>query len=153
MPHTQFFKTDCIVHYRIEIEGDTLSALELGENLSEIDRIKKQVLFNEQHPRNIHQNQLIDALENLGFEKAKVEQAELAKIQSIFSLKQVDSIEPSYCGAVFRDVLVFYLNNQITGIAKLCFSCGHHVIVGTALNTKYFGQQGDYENLYNILNL
>lgn len=153
MEHAQFFKTDSIIHYRIEIEGETLSALEFGENLSENDQLKKQVLFDEQHPINIKQTQFIDALENLGFVKTNIEHSEIVQIQSIFSLKKVTSIEPAYCGAIFRDVLVFYLNKQISGIAKLCFSCGHHVIVGTSLDRGNFGQDGDYQVLYKLLNL
>jgi len=90
-------------------------------------------------------------LVEMGFSKHTLSTSHLTQVQSIFSLKEIQLIEPSYCGAVFRDVLVFYKNNEITGLAKLCFSCGHHVMVGTTINTMYFGQGGDYELLMRLL--
>jgi len=151
MQYTHFFKTDAIEHFRIDIDGEALSNLEFRDDLSDTDQLKKQILFDDQQPVNIKENHFIDSLESLGFIKNKINQSKLEKIQSIFKLKEVASIEPAYCGAVYRDILVFYLNDQIIGMAKLCFSCGHHVIVGTTLNTNTFGQQEDYQTLHNLL--
>lgn len=148
-----FFKADAINHYRIEIEGDALEVLERSEHQSKEVELKRRIIFDEDHPLSILDCKFIDQLEAMGFTKHRLSSFQLTQVQSIFRLKQIQSIEPSYCGAVFRDVLVFYMNDQITGIAKLCFSCGHHVITGTTLNTASFGQQLDYKLLMKLLKI
>jgi len=153
MESDYFFKAGAIEHYRIEIDGEALSSLELAEEQSEKAQLKKQIIFNEDYPQSIQDNQFILDLEGMGFVKQILTATQLTEIQSIFTFKEVQSIEPSYCGAVFRDVLVFYLDQQITGIVKLCFSCGHHVILGTSLNTTNFGKAGDYALLKKLLNV
>jgi len=151
MQPNYFFEIDAIDHYRIKIENDALETLEHNRHLSKKEALKRQIIFDEDHPLSILDSQFIVQLEGLGFLKQALTPSQLVQVQAIFSLEQVKLIEPSYCGAVFRDVLVFYKNVQITGMAKLCFSCGHHIIVGTPLSTAYFGQQGDYELLKRLL--
>jgi hypothetical protein len=56
------------------------------------------------------------------------------------------------CIAIYRDILVFRNHGKICGIAKVCFKCGIHVIVGTESKTDEFGQAGDYNKLNQLLN-
>ncbi len=151
MKHKYFFKADAVHHYQIKIDGEVLHKLEFDEHASERELLKRQIIFDEQHPSSIREDDFIEQLPHLGFVKRVISESQLSAIQAIFKLKEINAIEPSYCGAVFRDVLVFYDDQKITGLAKLCFSCQHHVIVGTDLNTTYFGQQGDYHLLQKLL--
>jgi len=148
-----FFQFDELYHYRIEIDAEALEALEFKKRKTTVEQLCCTVLFDELHPKDIFDIAFIESLEKLNFKKNKVVKNEFEIINSIFSVKKVETIQPTYCGAVFRDILVFYEKQHITGLAKLCFSCGHHVIVGTDDDTTFFGQQGDYAILYKLLNV
>jgi len=51
----------------------------------------------------------------------------------------------------FRDILVFYKNEKISGITKICFGCNESVLIGTKYNADTFGQCGVYSKLKSFL--
>lgn len=56
------------------------------------------------------------------------------------------------CKPVYRDILVFYLNDKVIGVAKICFTCDQFIFRGAQGETDFFGYFGEFPKLIKILN-
>ena len=149
-----FFDFDEIDYYSInEIENDSISDLtEIydNENKSKIGKLKFDIVLGK-IPKNIQDSNFIKKLHELGFTKINVSKAKHSKINQIFSEKEAIERIDAACIPAYRDILIFRKKNKNIGIAKICFGCMKKMIVGTTANTFDFGQDGDFENLENLL--
>jgi hypothetical protein len=146
----KFFDYDEIYHYNNNIEEKKLGELNDNQSKSELDSIKRGVVLGN-IPKDMSDLAFVDQLEKIGYTKRDVDKSKFAAIDNIFAEKSVDEMVWADCKHVYRDVLVFKKNNKIIGVAKVCFSCRAHLILGTTANTENFGQNGDYEKLEKIL--
>ena len=132
-----YFDFDKILHYKIE-EIDIKKEPEIGK-----------ILY-ERYPSGLNDSKFLNNLDSM--ELSVVDSSHFSKIRNIFKEKSCSSIIEKSCIPVYRDILVFYKNNEIIGIAKICFDCNVQHIIGTKEDTSYFGQCGDYDLLNEILN-
>jgi hypothetical protein len=93
----------------------------------------------------------IDKLEAMGYTRNKIDESKFQAIDEIFTEKRVDEIFATACIQVYRDIFVFKKGNKVVGVAKVCFGCWGHHIVGTKSNTSAFGQNGDFDRLYKLI--
>lgn len=146
----KFFIYDEIIHYSIDFHGSKLQALSENQHLSVIDSLKLSVISG-YIPKDNQDLNFIDKLEEIGYTKKTVDKSEFEAIDNIFSEKKVKEGITTACIPIFRDILLFKMQNKVIGTAKICFECMQHHITGTIANTNDFGQDGDYERLLRIL--
>ncbi|MCU7615714.1 hypothetical protein NZ698_00770 [Chryseobacterium sp. PBS4-4] len=143
-----FFNYDEIDHYKIEI--DDADDLYFDQNISSIDQLKYKVIY-QNTPENIDDLDFLNFLNEIGYLKQKINSTDFNNIDNIFIEKPEEEMMTAGCIAIFRDILVFKKNNEVTGVAKICFSCHKYQIVGTETNTDNFGSNNDYSQLADIL--
>ena len=56
------------------------------------------------------------------------------------------------CAPEYRDILVFRKNNEISGIAKICLSCGQLYFISSKkeIQTENFGIEEEYKSLERV---
>jgi len=156
--NTYYFQFDSVTHYQINMEETALEALEHNKTPSEDEELLQNILFKNVPPpapktlKDLNEISFIKKLIRLGFKKEMLKAQHFAAINEIFKERSNQDIEEPFCGVVYRDILVFHKLNKITGIAKLCFSCGHHHIIGTKKNTTNFSTSGTLKKLKLLLN-
>jgi len=153
-----YFQFDSVTHYQLNMDETALEELELNKTPTEEEELLQSVLFKNHPPptpktlKNLNEVSFIKKLVQLGFKKEVLKAQHFAAINEIFKEHSKENIEEPFCGLVYRDILVFHKLNKITGIVKLCFSCGHHHIIGTKKNTVNFGQSSTFKKLQQLLN-
>jgi len=146
-----YFEFDELIHYCININEAALEELEFKKEPTGLELLLQDILFKNHPPKNLSDIKFIESLEELGFIKKIVETQNFAAINDLFKVHNNKNIDEPYCGAVYRDVLIFYNQSKIIGIAKLCFSCGHFHIVGTEKDTSNFSSLGALKKLHELL--
>ena len=61
--------------------------------------------------------------------------------------------QTQFCRGVQDLILIFYNNDKIVGISKICFGCRQSYIIGTDKDDSDFGQCGGFENLEAMLSI
>lgn len=108
--------------------------------------------YSDETPATITDTAFIVNLENIGYKKTTIDTSIYNDINSIFMEKKTEEILGTSCIYIYRDMLIFRkVRGEISGMAKICFDCMAHHIVGTEANTEYFGQNGDYARLQKFL--
>lgn len=143
-----YFDFDQLEHYTSEI--DELKLLEDESNLTENQMLQNQILLGDT-PQDSKDTTFIKQLETIGFERKNIPVNKHQAIKELFREKQHAESEFTLCLPIYRDLIIFRKNGEIVGIAKICFDCDRHQIVGTAAKTDEFGQSGDYSTLAKIL--
>lgn len=100
---------------------------------------------------NLLNNEFSTNLINIGYRKSKINSNRLDDLNSIFSETNCDDSYEMACIPVYRDILIFYKEGKIIGIAKICFDCRQSHIIGTDKKLEDFGQCGGYEKLLDLL--
>lgn len=150
VPGQKFFAFDEIEHYFNDFDETLLKDLYENKSKSELDSLKEGVITGD-IPKDMADLSFIDKLEQLGFNKSSVDKSKFADIDNIFSVKPVNDVVFTGCIYVYRDIFIFKKNGRTTGVAKICFGCLGEKIIGTNSNTNYFGQNGDYERLRELV--
>lgn len=143
--NSYYFDFDRVVHYTIKdislIENDTISIKNKD--------IISDVLYNRLSDKiNLD---VIKKIELASTKKTIVNAVYNNTISELFKNKHCSEIISTMCIPIYRDVLIFYKNEEVIGIAKICFKCKIHDIIGSEINTEDFGQCGDYKKLQKIL--
>ncbi|MDQ0784234.1 hypothetical protein [Chryseobacterium sp. W4I1] len=146
-----YFDYDAIDHYHINMDENSIMALDTIPNRSKKDQLKLDILINKT-PKDINDTQFIKSLDKLGFKQTVIRSHNFKKINEIFIEKTVSENIEYACIPIYRDILIFKRQKKVIGIAKICFECNQKHIVGTNANTENFGQDGDYPKLLQILN-
>ena len=146
----QYFNYNKLEHYHIDIVEDKVFALDRKKS-------KKQAILTEllieYTPDTLSEISILNGIEKIGYKKKEILTNKFESINKIFCEKiGLGFNEEMSCIAIYRDVLVFKNNNKIVGVAKLCFDCQQFIITGTNKNTANFGESGDFNELYSILN-
>lgn len=112
-------------------------------------RVTMNVLYSES--KSISDTLYIDSLPHLNFNRYSINKNMFKPIREIFRDKNQPEIISTTCIPWFSDILVFKKTKSITGVAKICFHCLKHNIVGSAIGNNGFGQSGDYDKLQELL--
>lgn len=145
-----YFSFDEVVHYQLDFDKKLIGSLLENARQSEFDSLKKAVILGG-YPVQMSESTLPELLKQIGYKESRVNQNKFSAINDIFSNKDVGDLLVTSCINVYRDILVFKKNNNVVGLAKICFDCKAHHILGTSISTEGFGQNGDYEKLENLL--
>ncbi|SHJ02854.1 hypothetical protein [Flavobacterium terrae] len=146
-----YFNFDNVELFNIDIDEEKVFDLWSKKERTRDEEIFIEIIGNHDIPKSISDISFLTKIKNLGYKKTTINDSKNEELKNIFRFKKNSIIDSFACPAIYRDILVFKLKEKIVGIAKICFSCRHHYIVGTKLNTEQFGQGGDYEKLYEIL--
>jgi hypothetical protein len=146
----KFFTYDSIDYYLNDYDEEKLSDLYDNQSKSVLDSIKMGVLLGD-IPKSISDLSFINWLDKIGYKKSSLDKSKFPQIDSIFVEKSPTDIIVAACIQVYRDILIFKKNGKVIGTAKICFDCDDHQIYGTKVKTDYFGQNGDFGRLANLL--
>jgi hypothetical protein len=103
-------------------------------------------------PKNMTETKTAFLPTEYGYNKQMIPAAFHDSIDTIFSEKNPGNSWVAACEPIYKDILIFKQSNKIVGVAKLCFECRQHQIIGSVANTEMFGQDGDWEKLKMLLN-
>lgn len=154
-----YFHFDQVVHYKFVLPDHPIWILhddylvDTIEVASEKERIKtiRNYLQNTEALNQLSDTIAFLQMEQFGFEKHDISKELFAKLNKIFCDRPHEENYVHMCTPVFRDLLIFKLNNKTVGYARLCFGCDVEVIVGSTQNTGGFGQSGDFNKLKELL--
>ena len=143
-----FFDFDEIEYYHKNIaEEDLIKFLRAEEKLKTTQF--SDIVIND-YPKTVNEN-FYKLLAKNGFTKLPLNSDKYQEINDIFSKSICLTGVANACVPIYRDILIFKKNKKTVGIAKVCFACQQHHIVGSRENTNNFGNCGDYEELESIL--
>ncbi len=145
-----FFDYDAIDYYVIAADKTAKGGISKNTTAPKSGSIYEGVLYGN-IPQAISDTSFLVQLEKTGFVKSSVDTSKFDTLDELFAPKEVNDSVAYACKPVYRDILVFRKNGRIAGIAKVCFSCKKHLIVGAKGNTDNFGMNGDYERLQRLL--
>mgnify|MGYP000044066640 CR=1 FL=1 len=145
-----YFDFDYIDHYFINIEEGKLVEIEKKKNKTDKERRQLELLW-QYAPLKLSDTIVLKGMEQLDFSKTEIFSEKFKQLNEIFCERMHKDYKDYACIAVYRDILVFKRKNKIIGVAKLCFGCNQHRIIGTDRNTDFFGYSGDFEKLDSIL--
>lgn len=146
----QYFQFDTIEYYHINVTNGYIDTSMKEEHPTVNQQILLSLLFYNNYPANIREANKLD-LTNAGYAKQSLTAEELSLLKGIFSKHDAKHMGAPACAAVYNDILVFKSKGNVTGFAKICFTCHQHYILGSKYNTNNFGQSGEYEELEHIL--
>lgn len=147
-----YFLFDQIEHYHTDLTQAQLEKIYAKPEQSRKDMGMVQIVKGNV-PTSVRDQGFIENMSILGFTKHEIPASENAKFSEIFSLKDSAKNAPeSDCKYLYNDVLLFRLNGQLTGVAKISFDCKKQQMVGIRYNPANFGENGEYEKLAALLN-
>lgn len=146
----KFFDYDEIEYYFCNYDEAKIDEFYDNQSRSAFDSIKMGVILSDM-PQTINDLTFISKLKKIGYSYSKVDSTKFREIDQIFQEKETKNNVATSCIYIYRDILVFKKKHSVVGIAKICFGCLAHHIVGTNASTTNFGQDGDYYKLQKIL--
>lgn len=146
-----YFEFDEVVHYKIKISEKEIVKLIIKENRNKNEENLYLIVSSTFSPKSLNDTSVIANLVKIGFKKRIVSKNKFPLIEQIFCERKHKEYFSLSCIANYRDVLIFKKKKKTVGIAKICFECSQHIIVGAKGNTEYFGQSGDIEKLDSLL--
>ncbi|MFL9833476.1 hypothetical protein [Chryseobacterium terrae] len=146
----KFFDYNKLDHYHIDREDDSVLDLYENQNKSTLDKFKYEVITGET-PNTINDLKFLKFIEKIGYSKKYIDPSNFEILDKIFVEKPEENMTVASCIPIFRDILIFKKNEKVTGMMKICFSCHQYSIFGTKAETKFFGSDNDYEQLWKIL--
>lgn len=142
-----YFKFDEILHYSIDIDGDSVYS-SASPQMEQICSIITGKSF-----RSLTDTLFIDEFDKMGFEKKYIDTTIHSSLEMVFSEKKVKGeLTVHDCLPLYRDILIFKYENRITGFAKLCFECNQATFGGTGASASTFGHSGEWYVLKKLLN-
>jgi len=115
------------------------------------DSILNNILYSEL-PDKLDDNIFYKTINSNGFSKFELSQKDIEYLKNDVFLEKfslnVFQLNKA-CAPEYRDILVFKKNNEISGIAKICFSCGQFYIISSKreIQVENFGTEEEYKSL------
>ncbi|MNK71121.1 hypothetical protein D3C87_905630 [compost metagenome] len=85
------------------------------------------------------------------YKKSNLSSKQQRQIQDVFSEKDSIQTNEYACIPEYRDIFIFKNKKKTIGIAKICFKCGRFQIIGSEVDTQYFGLWSELDKLHNIV--
>ncbi len=148
-----FFDFDEVIHFRIDKITETLAdSMFVSRDRNNEAKRKFRILYNyESYPSRLNDSTFLKELSALYKFQQKIPSSKMVQMSNIFSERKTRSETSTTCDPKFRDVLIFKKNGSLSGVAKICFQCGKHYIIGSKRNTLMFGQNREFEELKKLL--
>lgn len=147
-----YFDFDNVDYYFKDInENDVFKVYDDPKSKDKESKEYKYLQIVEGNYPNLLNNEFSTNLINNGYYKRRIDSNRFGDLNSIFSETKCDDGYAMACIPVYRDILIFYKEGKIIGIAKICFGCRQYHIIGTDKNLEDFGQCGGYEKLQDLL--
>ena len=145
------FTFDKVEHYSTGIKDSIITSINKKKfhNLNEIEESYLKFIH-ENIPTNIKDTSFVSTIEKLKFKKKIVPDSEIKILKEIFSEAFCNEMAESACIPMYRDIYVFKKNNQITGIAKVCFECKIIYFISDDYSWQRFGECENLEKLQKI---
>lgn len=137
------FEFDEAIHY--SITDKQIDKVINKDTLNNFDQI-----FMGDYPSEVDNNKFINELEKNGYTKRKIVANKLFGLKSIlrFNINPKLYGTVSACAPSYRDIIILKKDNEISGIAKICFECEQYYFIG---NSFYFSNFDEYEDLKELL--
>ena len=144
-----FFDFDSVEYYSLNKSKEE----EMDENHSKgIDNSIEDKIFYDDYPEKVNDVVFYNTVNSRGFSKFKLSQKDGEFLKNdVFieksSLKMIEYVKA--CAPEYRDILVFRKNNEISGIVKICLSCGQFYLISSKkeIETENFGTEKEYKSL------
>jgi hypothetical protein len=137
------FEFDQAIHY--SITDKQIDEIINKDSLNNFDAI-----FMGDYPTGIDNHKFITELEKNGYKKSKIDNEKLFSLKSIlrFNINPKLYGTVSACAPSYRDIIILKKDNEISGIAKICFECEQYYFIG---NSFYYSNFDEYEDLKKLL--
>lgn len=145
-----YFEFDAVEHYSIAISDTDLLRMEEKDTKTPVEKRLLEVLIDDQSDSLIDANHL-KGLQRLGFTKHELAAGQVDALRSIFCERVYDEFLTTSCSVVWRDILLFKNQGELTGTAKICFECDQSSFNGTSRFTGQFGGSGEFNLLRRVL--
>lgn len=144
-PNKPYFDFDKVEYFFIDI--DIHKYRENQEQKS--DSILKFVdIYERRYPIKMDSvSNFREELIKYGYSRFEIKDSLESDLNTIFSLKECNEGYAAACIPEYRDIFLFYKNEEIIGMSKVCFGCRLDYTLGTEVSTGNFGQCGDFEKL------
>lgn len=143
-----YFHFDRIDHYVYINSTDDILKKAFSSKLS----IKDSIIFEaltEMKPRILINQESLLNYGSLGYSLGRLDTTHYKKISRVFSKEMHDERNATSCMPIFRDILIFRNNNEINGIAKVCFDCGQVFIIKSDTSFDHWGEIGLLKKTFN----
>ncbi|WPO80328.1 hypothetical protein [Flavobacterium sp. KACC 22761] len=145
-----FFDSDEIDHYfgnyTLENVIDFTGKSKRSKKQQELEG-----LFAGYFPDSIPKKDFEEILLSHNYKKSDLTIKQQKEIENIFSEKDSLQMSAYACVPEYRDIFIFKKKEKTVGIAKICFKCGRFQIIGSKIDTQYFGLFEELEKLHNIV--
>jgi hypothetical protein len=145
-----FFNSDKIDHYFLNISEIDFAKFRRIESKTDNDK-KFWNLFVGNFPENIPEKSFEKDLLKFDYVKSVLSIDKQNKIKNVFSEKDSLQMDAYACVAKYRDIFLFKRNEDIIGIAKICFDCNRYQIIGSKINSDGFGLFEELNKLKNVV--
>ncbi|WP_026727094.1 hypothetical protein [Flavobacterium denitrificans] len=145
-----FFDSDRIDHYFVNY---TLDSIIISGGKSKKSKKEKEFedLFMGYFPDSIPKKSFEEILLSHNYKKSNLTTKQQKEIENVFSVKDSLQMSAYACVPEYRDIFIFKKKEKTIGIAKICFKCGRFQIIGSKVDTQYFGLWTELEKLHNIV--
>lgn len=143
-----YFDFDKVLHYKLK-EKIKPYDIQAKSKLNKEEEITYKLYFRD-YPKDLKTKSFLKEIKSR-YDEALVDTSSHKAINEIFCKKTYKYPVEYSCIPEYRDILVFYKKKKVIGLAKICFSCKKHHILGTTKKSIDFGQDGDFEKLEMLL--
>lgn len=102
-------------------------------------------------PKDISDTAFVDDLTYFGYRRRYVKPTKFRELNTIFCKNDITFTTSCSCYGFYTDILIFKKDDAIVGIAKFSFERIQAYFVGSQVDTKYFGSDGEFGKLKAIL--
>ncbi|KAF2328507.1 hypothetical protein [Flavobacterium nitrogenifigens] len=145
-----FFDANIVDHYYLNFSDDDYYGLVRKDNPNAKERELIDI-YEFDYPESIPKVDFEKTLLNHSYKKSKLSIKKQKEIEDIFSEKDSLMKDGYACSAQYRDIFIFKKKEKTVGIAKICFECGRFQIIGSKIDTQYFGLFEELDKLHNIV--
>ena len=149
-----FFDFDSVKYYSLNKNKEK----ELIENNRKgiKDSILNNILYSE-FPDKLDNGVFYKTINFNGFSKFELSQKDVEYLRNDVFVKKVSLMmfeSVKACAPEYRDILIFKKNDKISGLAKICISCGQFYFISSKkeIQTEDFGTEQEYESLAKLFN-
>ncbi|MBS7254978.1 hypothetical protein [Flavobacterium branchiicola] len=144
-----FFDSDEIDHYYVNYTLESIINFEEKSRKSKKHQ-EFEGLFMGYFPDSIPKD-FEEILLSHNYKKSDLTIKQQKEIENIFSVQDSLQMDGYACVAEYRDIFIFKKKEKTIGIAKICFKCGRFQIIGSKIDTQYFGLWTELDKLHNIV--
>lgn len=145
-----FFDFEEVIYYSNPNINHT-QVIRNSQKGSSDDKLLLEIIL-EEYPEKISDTENLERLLlKSEYLKSIVDTSKNKPLTMIFSESDCSDEYATACAPTFRDILIFKKQGKTVGIAKICFGCNKHYIIGTNKKTINFGECGGFGKLKHLL--